>query len=167
MFLYQHPKGTLFPVTLPLPYSRSYSTEGNDYFFSGLVASSTNIWLMYLNNGQKNMAGISLFFLGYTVIDMIVHRGAYTHDLIIAVFLTVLVFRFWVKWLMVLKFFGMKVCIWGLGKMKVRGELGNLDESMEERKVRTKMTKGQRRCFFVLILLGLGWFEIYYFIYKD
>jgi cystathionine beta-lyase/cystathionine gamma-synthase len=67
---------------MQLPGSRSHSTEGNGYYLfrSGMVASSTNIWLMYLNNGQKNIARLSLFFLGYTVIDMIVHRGAYTHD---------------------------------------------------------------------------------------
>ena len=68
---------------------------------------------------------------------------------------------------MVLKYFGVRVWIWILSGMNIGPNGGELSESKEERKVRVKMTKGQRKCFFVLILMGLGWFEIYYFIYKD
>lgn len=89
IIIYQHPIGCLKPEVTPLPGSRPYDLDVNDYYFSGHTASATIILCMYFYAGHSTMAWVSLPMLIYTGLNMMAHRGHYTHDVIIGFMITI------------------------------------------------------------------------------
>ena len=82
------------------------------------MASATNIWLMYLNSSKdKILCYFAFFFMGTTAFNLLLHRGSYSHDVMIGFMVSICIFYVLKNSKYFLKYYCMKILTWFLFKM--------------------------------------------------